>query len=65
MTVFEKLAGRPFGLTPDAFKALGNADPEAKKIFEWFAKAPEILNSRRLIVRQMQINNPSTRRKPK
>lgn len=57
MNTILRLAGRPFGLSARSLKVWGNKNPELTEAATLFEKAGDLLNHRRAIVRQMQIDN--------
>ena len=54
-----KFNGRLFGLPAAIAQRLFERDPDHKFIAHWIGKSHAILNRRRAIVRQMEINNLS------
>lgn len=56
MDLLNRLSGRPFGLSARALKVWGNKNPELTEAASMFERAGDILNHRRAIVRQMQLD---------
>ncbi|CAN5390230.1 hypothetical protein BH11PSE11_BH11PSE11_12280 [soil metagenome] len=57
MKALERFTGKIWGMPLQVFQIMGETDPDAKALSDWMSKAPDIMNRRRAIVRQMQLTN--------